>query len=470
MLADTDGHGRTRTWTLGLSVWVVVLCAVAWADVNTALVSNRCSITGDGVTDVTEALQACLDDCGARGGGIVSLPTGDYIVRGHLFIPDFVTLQGVFRSPTAWSQGEGTTLNAFEGRGSEEGPPFILMGTCATLQGVTIFYPEQSADEVVPYPWCIAGNGGDNVTVMDCLLVNPYLGIDLATHNSGRHFISRVYGYPLRCGIAVDQCYDIGRIENVHFWPFWEGASGGAVRRFVQENGEAFVFGRTDWQYVFNTFCFGYRIGYRFVETPSGVCNGNFLGIGADSTNVAVQVDQCSPIGLQITNGEFVSFEGVHPTELVVDAANIGTVLLNNCSFWGPSWNCARISGNGYVGFEQCNFRDWDAGNVAEPCIVANGGSLTVNACRFDRDRPGIRVEEGAAGAVITSNTFGQRDTIDIARGVHAEVANNFFPGEGVWGCAGGTIPCAEGCGPGEWVFLVTLAAFAWSYRKRRRV
>ena len=47
-------------------------------------------------------------------------------------------------------------------------------------------------------------------------------------------------------------------------------------------NGEAFVFGRTDWQYVFNTFCYGYRVGYRFIETKEGMCNGNFLGIGAD--------------------------------------------------------------------------------------------------------------------------------------------------------------------------------------------
>jgi hypothetical protein len=47
-------------------------------------------------------------------------------------------------------------------------------------------------------------------------------------------------------------------------------------------HGRAFVFARTDWEYVFNTFAFGYAIGYHFVASPQGSCNGNFLGIGAD--------------------------------------------------------------------------------------------------------------------------------------------------------------------------------------------
>ena len=40
------------------------------------------------------------------------------------------------------------------------------------------------------------------------------------------------------------------------------------------------MFARTDWEYVFNTFAFGYAIGYHFVASKQGSCNGNFLGIG----------------------------------------------------------------------------------------------------------------------------------------------------------------------------------------------
>ena len=49
-------------------------------------------------------------------------------------------------------------------------------------------------------------------------------------------------------------------------------------------HGRAFVFARTDWEYVFNTFAFGYAIGYHFIASPHGSCNGNFLGIGNKAT------------------------------------------------------------------------------------------------------------------------------------------------------------------------------------------
>ena len=45
-------------------------------------------------------------------------------------------------------------------------------------------------------------------------------------------------------------------------------------------HGRSFVFARTDWEYVLNTFSFGYAIGYHFIASKEGSCNGNFLGIG----------------------------------------------------------------------------------------------------------------------------------------------------------------------------------------------
>ena len=116
--------------------------------------------------------------------------------------------------------------------------------------------------------------------------------------------------------------YDIGRIENVHFNPWWSMKP--RLFQWQQKNGEAFIFGRSDWQYVFNTFCFGYNIGYKFIETEAGVCNGNFLGIGADDCYTALVVENCAPMGLLISNGEFVSFHGPDPTMVRVEATNSG--------------------------------------------------------------------------------------------------------------------------------------------------
>lgn len=38
----------------------------------------------------------------------------------------------------------------------------------------------------------------------------------------------------------------------------------------------------TDWAYWELLFCFGYSIGYHFIQTSTGSSNGNFVGIGAD--------------------------------------------------------------------------------------------------------------------------------------------------------------------------------------------
>jgi hypothetical protein len=107
------------------------------------------------------------------------------------------------------------------------------------------------------------------------------------------------------------------------------------------KNGEAFVFGRADWEYVLNTFCFGYHIGYKFVETSAGGCNGNYVGIGADDCNRAIVVEQCAPYGLLIVNGEFTSFHGEDPTMVEVLASNRGVR--------------GELPGHGFVGaFPSC--------------------------------------------------------------------------------------------------------------------
>ena len=59
--------------------------------------------------------------------------------------------------------------------------------------------------------------------------------------------------------------------------------AGRFVTGFTEKNLEAFIFGRADWEYVTNTFVWGARVGYHFIKTPDGACNGQFMGIGADA-------------------------------------------------------------------------------------------------------------------------------------------------------------------------------------------
>ncbi|MHC4643831.1 MAG: glycosyl hydrolase family 28-related protein, partial [Planctomycetota bacterium] len=213
---------------------------------------------GDGETDDTAAFQKALNAAEEAGGGVVYAPGGNYFFAGHLNVPKAVTLAGIWQSVPAH--------NGIRNRGlpkpTDDGTTFLVTGnTNSTLKGVVLYYPQQNVDDVPkPYPWAIAMRG-KNPAVLAVEMLNPYNGID-ASRNE-RHLIRDVHGQPIRRGIMVDNIYDIGRIENVHFNPWWSMKP--KLFRWQMENGEAFIFGRSDWQYVYNTFCFGYKIGYKFI-------------------------------------------------------------------------------------------------------------------------------------------------------------------------------------------------------------
>jgi hypothetical protein len=373
---------------------------------------------GDGKTDDTAAFQKALNAAAEAGGGSVYAARGNYFFAGHLNVPRAVTLKGMWESvpshtglrnpESAKPTDEGTTFLVTENEGREDGAPFITLNDNSTLKGVVLYYPKQKTDEEPKaYPWAIAMRGS-NPAVLEVELLNPYNGID-ASQNE-RHLIRDVHGQPLRRGIFVDAIYDIGRIENVHFNPWWSIKP--RLFQWQMDHGEAFIFARSDWQYVLNTFCFGYQTGYKFIQSKTGVCNGNFLGIGADDCTTAVEVEDSAAFALLISNGEFTSFHGNDPTMVRVEPGNTGTVRFVNCAFWGPCNQIAKIAGTGTVGFSDCTFVQWDGDQKGHPAIQAEGGSVLVRGCEFKENKPQIRIGEGVKQAIISDNLFADKPQI----------------------------------------------------------
>lgn len=364
---------------------------------------------GDGKTDETESFQKALDSFGIKGGTVI-VPRGLYLFKGHIIVPNGVALKGSWESVPAHNghrnrglpkpEDDGTTFLVTEGKGDEKTTPFITLNTNSTLRGVCLYWPEQNINDVPEeYPWGIAMRG-KNPAVLDVEMLNPYNGID-ATQNE-RALIRNVHGQPLRRGIYVNAIYDIGRIENVHFNPWWSMQE--KLFQWQMHNGEAFIFEKTDWHYVLNTFCFGYKVGYRFAESPRGGCNGNFLGIGADDCHTAILVEQSEPMGILITNGEFVSFHGPDPTMLEVRKTNKGTVRFSNCAFWGPCNQIAKISGTGTIGFGDCTFMQWDSKREGRHAIQVESGTVLVRGCEFKESKNQIELKPNVSRAVVSDN------------------------------------------------------------------
>ncbi len=368
---------------------------------------------GDGVTDDTAAFQQALDAAGKTGGGVVRVPSAEYCIRGTLVIPVAVTLQGTFHAPPTnnrdgLSRLPGSTLQAYAGRGDPEGKPFItLKGSMAAVAGLIIYYPEWKQSDVppVPYPPCIFAGRTDNVSVQDCLLLNPYEGMRF--DHTGRMLVRNVYGYPIRRGLYIDQCYDIGRVENCHFWPF-------GVRydpndpycRWINSEGVAFEFARTDWQYVLNTFCFGYGVGYLFSESESGSCNGNFQGIGADSCRRSVLVEQTQAGGILISNGEFVGrWANSDSIGVEIGEKVHGQVTLTNCSFWGPLAQCILQQGKAsHLVATACNFVHWDVGGAGLAAVESRAGKVILQGNSFKEGKLPVRIGPDVRSALLTAN------------------------------------------------------------------
>ncbi len=388
----------------------------------------------NGQTDCTIAFQNALDLAAKAGGGVVDVPAGRYRINGQLAIPANVTLQGIYRVPpttgsTAITNLSGSVLFAYAGRGSTNGKPFIrLAGNNSSIAGLIIAYPEWKQTDVppVPYPPCVLSDNAENVGVRDCLLLNPYEGIKLV--RSARHLVRNVTGYPIWRGIYVDECYDIGHIENIHFWPFGVNYDpNNPFCKWVNTQGIAFELARTDWHYVLNTFCFGYGIGYKFSQSRHGSANGNFVGLGADSCQRAVVVQQAQPPGLLICNGEFVGrWSSTDSVCMEIEPEVEGKVSLANCSFWGPIDRCVWMrSPLGQFTASACNFVHWDNRGVGSPALQLDAGRAIVQGCSFGQDNLHVQVGTNVASAIVTANQAAGGLRVENHAGKRAQIALN---------------------------------------------
>jgi len=155
-------------------------------------------------------------------------------------------------------------------------------------------------------------------------------------------------------------------------------------------------------------------VGYRFIESAEGSCNGNFVGIGADeSHNASVLVESADPWGILIENAEFTAFSqaGFGPaygnhTQVIVAASNAGAVRFVSSAFWGPSIKNADIAG-GSVGFESCVFNAYNADKSGAASIhVHAGATVLVRGCEWQADEgaPQVLLDAGVSKAIVAEN------------------------------------------------------------------
>jgi len=391
---------------------------------------------GDAATDDTKAFQAALDRADAKG-QVVHVPAGEYRIDGTLTVPPGVTLEGVWAGPHTAQLSKGTTLLAYTGRDNEDATPFINLQAGATLKGITVYYPEQTIEDPRPYPWTIQGRG-QHYNVIDVTIVNAWNGVDCGTlHNEGHH-LRNVFLCALRRGVLIDQCTDVGRVENVHihsvYW--WRANPPGteykeqashltgeqinALNRYTAENLEGFIIGRTDWEYMSGCFVIWAKVGFRFLHTKTrvgGKPNVVITQSGSDIGPLAVLVESAQDhAGVAFENCQFMSGFEIRPE-------NRGPVKLSNCGFWGKAAAGSQmiLKGQGTVTLTAVHFNEWDP---EKPCVVVENGSLLARGCDFMAKGTPILLEKDVISAAVIGNRFRGGEVVNESEGEVQMVGN----------------------------------------------
>lgn len=319
---------------------------------------------GDGITDDTQAFQQALSAMNYYGGGVVFVPEGRYIITESIDIQENITLRGEWEAPD--EDGiHGTVLMVKANKGDENAKPFLTLHPSAGVKELNFWYPEQTIEKIIPYPWCIHQLHKESATVENVTLVNPYMGIKIGPEGNSLHYIHNVYGTPLKTGLQLDRCFDIGRLEGIYFSPdIWSKSKlSGAPNRqdilsYTLQNSTGLIMYRSDWEYGYDVKIEGYKVGFEISGSlqldlkggePEAYPNAQFYNFQFINCNKAVFVKGANPYGIAFTKSDFqgnnVGFEAAKTFNSVIQ--------FHDCQFFGKK--SLLNKGSGHLALQHCS-------------------------------------------------------------------------------------------------------------------
>ena len=182
-----------------------------------------------GIQDSTGAIRASLDAVATAGGGTVRMPHGKYRITENIKIPHMVTLRG---------DGEVILLLDIPSEDCEDRGTFTLSED-ASLQDLIFYYPHQSADAPVAYPFTVSFGNGCLASLRRCTFINAYRGIG----TYGCHemlMLKDIRGTFLKCGVFIHNSSDVGTINGLtvspEFWAKYDGIDAERIARTAKAN------------------------------------------------------------------------------------------------------------------------------------------------------------------------------------------------------------------------------------------
>lgn len=234
-------------------------------------------LTGQGDNDDTIDVQNMVDEVGESGVYRVRGHEGRFVVTSPIAIRKPITIVGVGNQCPPFSEvpqdpGAGTYFHiAHSGTGfdiwnSEGGVAFEDFGTFRTqpTPGSGTYTPEDHGFDFVTA-------GVSDTWFKNMMLLNASRAVRALNGGAGRLGIWNMRGQPLIEGIRIDSMYDVCRLHDVHFWPFWSQHQ--KVWDWMMANADAFLSYRNDNPFYTNIFSIFYRNGLVLGGNEFGVTN-----------------------------------------------------------------------------------------------------------------------------------------------------------------------------------------------------
>lgn len=375
---------------------------------------------GDGVTDNTQIFQNLLNNLGNLNGGTLYVPEGKYVIKGALNIPKGITIRGDWKKPQKGQPVEGTIIMAYSGKGDASAAPLFTLEPGAGVMDLSIWYPEQSPDNIQPYPASIMFGktnywGNDYCNAKNITFVNSYIGLMISRENGGGcPIMNHLYGTPLSVGVEIDNIADVGRIENINFSPaYWASSglpnspsSGSSYENWMYNYGTGIVMRRNDWSYTCYTDIEGYNRGMLSAASvvlgqETSVPNGHNYDMVFTRCKTGVYFQNVNDVGVMYSHIKMINCEN----GFVVGPNTSGTVQIQASEIQAAS-EAIRIDKSSGVKtlVNQCK--------VTKGMVNAAGGILVANDCDFNNQQPQISIGIGAR-SVITGNRFAEEAKID---------------------------------------------------------
>ncbi len=268
-----------------------------------------------GKTDATAAIQTALDDLAVRGGGTVFLPAGQYLVKGSLHVPRGCLLKGDYQDPEVENPAYGTVILADPNPLDEKyladrtRSPLITLSSNCGVDGLTVYYPKQSMEDVIPYGYTVYAHKPACVTIANLTLLNSYRGVGVDVHADASHEMAQMdnlHMTVLETGIEIYDSTDVGYTTNISITPdYWAKASGSfacadadALYNYCRKNTVAMQFNGLDDTHFSNLYLAGVRTA---IYLPAGYTNHDFWGLIYDLTiedcDYGIVIESLNPSG-----------------------------------------------------------------------------------------------------------------------------------------------------------------------------